>query len=87
MTPFRPYLASVRQAQAIYKRLVQSSQAFNDFIDRTQVVSRENTQATGGFHDFLSEPWQRAGRYRLMLDREFASCRLVEREGADEGVS
>lgn len=78
MTPFRPYLSSVHQAQAIYKRLVQSSQAFNDFIARTEVVSRENTQATGGFRDFLSEPWQRAGRYRLMLDRTSCFARYAE---------
>ncbi|GJN87906.1 hypothetical protein Rhopal_000861-T1 [Rhodotorula paludigena] len=66
--PYKKWLANSTSMEAIRRELDRTNSSFREFVDRTQVVSRETTQATGGFKEFLAEPFQRISRYRLMLD-------------------
>ncbi|KAK4051263.1 hypothetical protein OIO90_004744 [Microbotryomycetes sp. JL221] len=68
MEPFRKWLASYASADVMRRELERSSTSFKQFVDRKQVESREETGQTGGFTEFLAEPFQRVSRYRLMLD-------------------
>ncbi|GAA5901851.1 uncharacterized protein JCM6883_000416 [Sporobolomyces salmoneus] len=68
MEPFKKWLANVGSSEAIRRDLEQRNSSFREFIERTQVHSRETAQTTGGFKEFLAEPFQRISRYRLMLD-------------------
>ncbi|GAA5852628.1 hypothetical protein JCM3766R1_000064 [Sporobolomyces carnicolor] len=68
MEPFKKWLANVGASEAIRRDLEQRNSSFREFIERTQVHSRETAQTTGGFKEFLAEPFQRISRYRLMLD-------------------
>ncbi|GAA5964476.1 hypothetical protein JCM3765_006294 [Sporobolomyces pararoseus] len=68
MEPFKQWLANVGSSEAIRRDLDQRNSSFREFIERTQVHSRETAQTTGGFKEFLAEPFQRISRYRLMLD-------------------
>ncbi|GAA5936884.1 uncharacterized protein JCM15063_000090 [Sporobolomyces koalae] len=68
MEPFKKWLASVGSSEAIRRDLEQRNSSFREFIERTQVHSRETAQTTGGFKEFLAEPFQRVSRYRLMID-------------------
>ncbi|GAA5879250.1 hypothetical protein JCM16303_003134 [Sporobolomyces ruberrimus] len=68
MEPFKKWLANVGSSEAIRRDLEQRNSSFREFIERTQVHSRESAQTTGGFKEFLAEPFQRISRYRLMLD-------------------
>jgi len=69
MEPFKKWLANVGSSEAIRRDLEQRNSSFREFIERTQVHSRETAQTTGGFKEFLAEPFQRVSRYRLMIDR------------------
>jgi hypothetical protein len=71
MHPYKKWLANVAASEAIRQGLEKSNSSFREFIERTQVHSRESAQTTGGFKEFLAEPFQRISRYRLMIDREF----------------
>lgn len=73
MNPFKKWLSSVTQSESIYQNLVKSNNSFNEFIERTQIHSRESARTTSGFKEFLAEPFQRVSRYRLMIDRKFNS--------------
>lgn len=77
MAPYKTWLSKVSHAQALYQRLHSSNAAFNSFIDATLVHSREQASYSGGFSEFLSEPFQRPGRYGLMLDGELSSLPSV----------
>lgn len=71
MQPYKKWLANVAASEAIRQGLEKSNSSFREFIERTQVYSRESAQTTGGFKEFLAEPFQRISRYRLMIDRAF----------------
>lgn len=73
MGPYRRWLENYPQSDAIRRELEKSSSSFRQYIERTQLGVREETQQTGGFTEFLAEPFQRISRYRLMLDREWTS--------------
>ncbi|BGP05508.1 hypothetical protein JCM10049v2_001314 [Rhodotorula toruloides] len=68
MEPYKKWLANVSASEAIRRELDKHNSSFREFVERTQVHSRETAQATGGFKEFLAEPFQRVSRYRLMLD-------------------
>ncbi|BGP22351.1 hypothetical protein JCM10295v2_001230 [Rhodotorula toruloides] len=68
MQPYKKWLANVSASEAIRRELDKHNSSFREFVERTQVHSRETAQATGGFKEFLAEPFQRVSRYRLMLD-------------------
>ncbi|GAA5903850.1 hypothetical protein JCM5296_005571 [Sporobolomyces johnsonii] len=68
MEPFKKWLANVGASEAIRRELDQRNGSFREFVERTQVHSRESAQTTGGFKEFLAEPFQRVSRYRLMID-------------------
>ncbi|GAA5912911.1 hypothetical protein JCM6882_009511 [Rhodosporidiobolus microsporus] len=68
MTPYKKWLANVTGSEAIRQNLDKTNSSFREFVERTQVLSRESAQTTGGFKEFLAEPFQRISRYRLMLD-------------------
>ncbi|BGP13295.1 hypothetical protein JCM10213v2_001214 [Rhodosporidiobolus nylandii] len=68
MQPYKKWLATSAAAEAIRQNLEKTNSSFREFVERTQVFSREAAQATGGFKEFLAEPFQRISRYRLMLD-------------------
>ncbi|SCV72813.1 BQ2448_4350 [Microbotryum intermedium] len=68
MRPFAEYLNDHRAADAIRRALDTKVSGFRTFIERQQVTSREKTQQTGGFKEFLAEPFQRIARYQLMLE-------------------
>lgn len=67
--PYKVWLSNVRAVEMIRSELDRSNSSFREFIERTQIVSREMAQTSGGFKEFLAEPHQRIARYRLMLDR------------------
>lgn len=73
MTPYKKWLANVSASEAIRRELEKQSSSFREFVERTQVHSRESARTTGGFKEFLAEPFQRVSRYRLMIDRK-SSC-------------
>ena len=83
MEPFKKWLANVGSSEAIRRDLEQRNSSFREFTERTLVQSRETAQTTGGFKEFLAEPFQRISRYRLMLDREFLFSISFVRGGAD----
>ncbi|GAA5984437.1 hypothetical protein JCM11641_000137 [Rhodosporidiobolus odoratus] len=68
MQPYKKWLGSVAASEAIRQNLDKSNSSFREFVERTQVHSRESAQTTGGFKEFLAEPFQRISRYRLMID-------------------
>ncbi|KAK4052028.1 hypothetical protein OIV83_002322 [Microbotryomycetes sp. JL201] len=68
MGPFRKWLAAYASADTLRRDLERTSSSFKQFVERKQVESREETGQTGGFTEFLAEPFQRVSRYRLMLD-------------------
>ncbi|GAA6043638.1 hypothetical protein JCM8097_000848 [Rhodosporidiobolus ruineniae] len=68
MTPYKKWLADVSGVEMIRSNLDKNNSGFREFVERTQVYSRESAQTTGGFKEFLAEPFQRISRYRLMLD-------------------
>ncbi|KAM0788041.1 hypothetical protein ACM66B_006239 [Microbotryomycetes sp. NB124-2] len=68
MEPFKKWLAAYASADALRRELERNSTSFRQFVERKQVESREETGQTGGFTEFLAEPFQRVSRYRLMLD-------------------
>ncbi|GAA5916028.1 hypothetical protein JCM8208_007492 [Rhodotorula glutinis] len=71
--PYKVWLSNVRAVDMIRSELDRSNSSFREFIERTQIVSREMAQTSGGFKEFLAEPHQRIARYRLMLDPIVAS--------------
>ncbi|KPV76823.1 uncharacterized protein RHOBADRAFT_8690, partial [Rhodotorula graminis WP1] len=71
--PYKIWLSNVRAVEMIRSELDRSNSSFREFIERTQIVSREMAQTSGGFKEFLAEPHQRIARYRLMLDPIVAS--------------
>lgn len=73
MGPYRVWLESHLQSDAIRRELEKSSSSFRQYIERTQLRARDATKQTGGFTEFLAEPFQRISRYRLMLDRGLSS--------------
>ncbi|GAA5826318.1 hypothetical protein JCM11251_007252 [Rhodosporidiobolus azoricus] len=68
MAPYKKWLANVASSEAIRQYLDKNNSSFRQFIERTQQGSRESADTTGGFKEFLAEPFQRISRYRLMLD-------------------
>ncbi|GAA5850949.1 hypothetical protein JCM8547_009139 [Rhodosporidiobolus lusitaniae] len=68
MQPYKKWLSNVAASDAIRQNLEKTNSSFREFIERTQVHSRESAQTTGGFKEFLAEPFQRISRYRLMID-------------------
>lgn len=70
MGPYREFLASAKPARTLYKNLTQTNPLFSDYLERTQMTAREKAKDTGGFIDFLAEPFQRAPRYQLLIAGE-----------------
>ncbi|GAA6000756.1 hypothetical protein JCM10207_004640 [Rhodosporidiobolus poonsookiae] len=68
MEPYKKWLSNVAASEAIRQNLEKTNSSFREFVERTQVHSRETAQTTGGFKEFLAEPFQRISRYRLMVD-------------------
>ncbi|TKA57036.1 hypothetical protein B0A53_00992 [Rhodotorula sp. CCFEE 5036] len=68
MAPYKKWLANVSASEAIRRELDKHNSSFREFVERTQIHSRESANATGGFKEFLAEPFQRVSRYRLMID-------------------
>ncbi|GAA5979263.1 hypothetical protein JCM10908_002860 [Rhodotorula pacifica] len=68
MTPYKKWLANVSASETIRRDLEKHNSSFREFVERTQIHSRETAQSTGGFKEFLAEPFQRVSRYRLMID-------------------
>ncbi|BGP37140.1 hypothetical protein JCM10450v2_001046 [Rhodotorula kratochvilovae] len=66
--PYTVWLSNVGAVDTLRRELDRSNSSFREYIERTQVVSRETAQTSGGFKEFLAEPHQRIARYRLMLD-------------------
>ena len=73
MAPYKKWLANVSASETIRRELDKHNSSFREFIERTQIHSRESANATGGFKEFLAEPFQRVSRYRLMIDRKRTS--------------
>ena len=84
MGPYRRWLQDYPQSDAIRRELEKNNSSFRQFIERTQLGVREETQQTGGFTEFLAEPFQRISRYRLMLDRKcyFRSVCFLKRSSS-----
>jgi hypothetical protein len=70
MGPYREFLASAKAARTLYRNLTQSNPSFSDYLEKTQMSAREKAKDTGGFIDFLAEPFQRAPRYQLLIAGE-----------------
>ncbi|GAA5878601.1 hypothetical protein JCM3774_004078 [Rhodotorula dairenensis] len=68
MAPYKKWLANVSASETIRRDLDKHNSSFREFVERTQIHSRETAQSTGGFKEFLAEPFQRVSRYRLMID-------------------
>ncbi|GAA5821205.1 hypothetical protein JCM3770_005251 [Rhodotorula araucariae] len=66
--PYTKWLSNVGAVETLRRELDRTNSSFREYIERTQVVSRETAQTSGGFKEFLAEPHQRIARYRLMLD-------------------
>ena len=73
MAPYKKWLANVSASEAIRRELDKHNSSFREFVERTQLHSRESATAPGGFKEFLAEPFQRVSRYRLMIDRKWTS--------------
>ncbi|KAI5479729.1 Rho guanyl-nucleotide exchange factor [Pseudohyphozyma bogoriensis] len=69
MAPYSMYLRNVAISKTVSQHLMKENEGFKAFVQRASVLSRESTQATGGFEEILAEPFQRLPRYLMFLDQ------------------
>ncbi|KAM0755212.1 hypothetical protein T439DRAFT_353150 [Meredithblackwellia eburnea MCA 4105] len=67
MRPYKKFLSNTSFAQSLHQQLYKNKPEFKAFIDATLTHSRETANYTGGFSEFLAEPFQRMSKYQLLF--------------------